>query len=125
MALQGKPTFGNPICYEADGAAEVRMAFQVLVQVVKAQNDVAKLARTVWHVQFGNNGTVIADFGHQPGGIGQSEKLDRRAVGKFAKAAYLNAWLHGHKSQSLPGGLFCWAALRPPLQAMVSIQPPK
>jgi len=54
---------------------------EILVEVIKAQDDVAEFAVAVRHVQLGDDGSVIGDFGDEAVGVGQGEKLHRCAVG--------------------------------------------
>ena len=46
------------------------MPGQVLAQVVEAEDDIAEVALAVGHVQFGDDGAIVGDLGHQAVGVG-------------------------------------------------------
>src|SRR5262249_32009523 len=74
----------------ADDATEVRVALEVAVEVVEAEDDVGELAVAVGDVQLGDDAAVVGDLDRHAFGVGEYVQLDRRTLGGLAEMCHLH-----------------------------------
>src|SRR5437763_14920800 len=70
--VEREAAFGDAIPITADDRAEVRVAFQIPVKVIEAENNIVTLAVAIRHLERCDNAAVVSDLNFSSATIRQS-----------------------------------------------------
>src|SRR5256886_17386658 len=86
MTVEGEAAFRDSIPITADDRAEVRIAFQIRIEVIEAENNIVTLPFTVRHFERCDNAAVVGDLNFSSAAIRQSIDINVLSVRCLAKA---------------------------------------
>jgi hypothetical protein len=86
MTVEGEAALCDAIPITADDRAEVRIAFQIRIEVIEAENNIVTLPFTVRHFERCDNAAVVGDLNFSSAAIRQSIEINVLSVRCLAKA---------------------------------------
>src|SRR2546430_991588 len=86
MTVEGEAAFRDAIPITADDRAEVRIAFQIRIEVIEAENNIVTLPFTVRHFERCDNAAVVGDLNFSSAAIRQSIDIYVLSVRSFSEA---------------------------------------
>src|SRR6266496_5804299 len=72
MTVESEAAFGDAICVAADNCAEVRVAFQISVEIIEAEHNIVPIPFAVRHFERCDNATVVGDLNFSSAAIRRS-----------------------------------------------------
>jgi hypothetical protein len=95
FAVEGELALGDAVGVAAGDGAEERVAGEVAVEVLEAEDDVAGVAVLVRHVQLGDDAAVVGDLGDDAVLVGEGVQLHRLPFFRLAEVRLLDSRLDG------------------------------
>src|ERR1051326_2570453 len=83
LSVELELAFGNAVSIAANQSSEIRIGFQIILQIVIAKHDVIKVPLFVWHTQRNDYSAIIADLRLSSPAITQGVQFDRRSIFGF------------------------------------------
>src|SRR5215813_805066 len=85
-SVQQETAFRDPIAVAANDRPEVRVSFQIRIEIVKAENDIVKLALAIGNFERSDDAAIVGNLNFHATLVSQSVDINVLSVQALSKA---------------------------------------